>query len=111
MTNFYCDILGGHIEKTQNKLTQIRIGDHLIDILELEKINPDNPNNKNGKNLEHFCLRITPFDIDNLKPYFASHEIQINKFGTRYGSQGMGLSFYILDPEGNEVELTELQSS
>lgn len=102
MIEFYCDILGCHIERKQQRLTQIRAGVNLIDLVEV-----DNPIDKNNQNLEHFCLCIRPFEFESLKSYFTQHNIQINRYGERYGAKGLGYSFYIKDPEGNEIELRE----
>ena len=106
MLNFYCSILGCAIEKQQLEinLTQIRIGENLIDLVEVGE-----PLIKEGKNLEHFCLRINPFDYESLKNHFEKHDVPLHRYGERYGAQGYGWSFYIFDPEGNEVELTGLK--
>lgn len=102
MLTFYCNILGCKIEKEQPDfgLTQLRVGDNIIDLLQAEKT--DEPN---ARNLEHFCLRITPFDYEKLKEYFDNNGIEIKRYGNRYGAQGYGWSFYITDPEGNIIEL------
>ena len=107
MVRFYCDILGGRVEKTQPDfgLTQIRVGDNLIDLLAVE-----GPIQAEGQNLAHFCLRIQPFDIAVLSDYFAQHDIDIQRFASRYGAQGQGDSFYLHDPQGNEIELCEARS-
>ena len=106
MLQFYCDILGSAIEKQQPEinLTQVRIGENLIDLVEVNK-----PIAKQDRNLEHFCLRINPFDYESLKNHFQAHDVAVHRYGERYGAQGYGWSFYIFDPEGNEVELTELK--
>lgn len=102
MLHFYCDILGCQIEQKQPEisLTQLRAGEHIIDIVEVKE-------KALGQNLEHFCLRIQPFHYEKLKPYFESHNITLLRYGERYGSQGLGPSFYLNDPEGNMLELTE----
>jgi hypothetical protein len=35
----------------------------------------------------------------------AAHDIAITDSGQRYGAEGDGPSIYILDPDGNSVEL------
>ena len=102
---FYCDLLHCVIENQQPEigLTQLRAGDNLIDLVSI-----DGEQTK-GKNLEHFCLRVTPFDYNALEKYFRQNKIEPKRFGKRYGAQGIGYSFYISDPEGNEVELCELK--
>lgn len=103
LVQFYCAILGCQIEKNQSeiKLVQLRAGDNLIDILEVTS-----DINFTQRNLEHFCLRITPFHYETLKKYFEDNNISVRHFGHRNSAKGMGWSFYITDPDGNEVELT-----
>ena len=56
--------------------------------------------------LDHFCLRIEPFDQDDLMEYFQTiHGIEIMSTGLRKGAEGIGPSLYIQDPEGNVIEL------
>jgi glyoxylase I family protein len=106
MLEFYCKVLGGVVERTLPaiSLTQIRLGDNLIDLIEVE-----HALELHHQNLDHFCLRITPFDLDPLKKYFAQHNIEITEEGMRYGAQGMGYSIYIKDPQGTGVELREIK--
>ncbi|MBY0544411.1 MAG: VOC family protein [Gammaproteobacteria bacterium] len=101
---FYRDLLNGTVENIQPqiKLTQIRAGDNLIDLLEV-----DEPIRRESRNLEHFCLRISPFNYEELKTYFENHGVTVQRYGHRHGAQGLGWSFYVSDPEGNEIELTE----
>ena len=103
--DFYCNILGCKLERRIDsvKLTQLRAGSSLIDIHHTDVENSGKPVRKN---MEHFCLRIQPFDEKFLTAYFAKHDIQIKELGKRNGAEGMGCSFYIEDPEGNEIELS-----
>lgn len=106
MLGFYCTLLGGTVERTLPaiQLTQIRLGDNLIDLVEVDKLTP-----ADNTNLDHFCLRITPFNVEPLIKYFEDHQIKVNDQGMRYGAQGMGYSIYINDPQGNGVELREIK--
>lgn len=103
MVNFYVNILGFSIEKINEDIgiTHFRMGDHLLDLLKVT----EKPSKE--KNLEHFCLRILPFDYESLKHYFQQHNIELLRYGKRYSAQGMGDSFYIKDPDGNEIEFIE----
>lgn len=56
-------------------------------------------------NLEHFCLRIEPFDEAALRRHFQAHGMAFEPAEVRYGADGFGLSVYLTDPEGNIVEL------
>lgn len=99
---FYCDILGCTVENIQDSiaLTQLRAGRNLIDIVEVDQMVQ-----RDNSNLEHFCLRLENFDYSSLQHYFLKHNIKLHRYGKRYGSQGMGYSFYICDCDGNEIEL------
>jgi catechol 2,3-dioxygenase-like lactoylglutathione lyase family enzyme len=59
-----------------------------------------------GQNLDHFCL-VT--DVEDLAPLVAELERQqvpIDSQPTdRWGAQGMAMSVYIRDPDGNRVEI------
>jgi glyoxylase I family protein len=102
MIKFYCEILNFKIERVQKEfnLTQLRVGDNLIDLVKV-KNKPD----LTQSNLEHFCLRIQPFNYEELKDYFTKQGIEVKRYGERYSALGLGWSFYINDPDGNEIEL------
>lgn len=107
---FYRDVLGCKLEKVQEEfgLWQLRAGDGLIDIVDVDgKIGRKGgaaPGSE-GRNLDHFCLRIEPWDEDALMAHLLRHGIEAEKAARRYGAEGYGLSIYIEDPEGNVVEL------
>lgn len=103
MLHFYLNILGGTIEKEQPKLRliQMRFGENLIDLVEVDE------KASAARNLDHYCLRISPFNLDTLTEYFSQHNITINDQGLRYGAEGTGYSIYINDPEDNTIELKE----
>lgn len=102
MRKFYLDVLGCELEREQPQinLVQLRAGKNIIDLVAVKEKPP-------GQNVEHFCLQIHPFNFPELEQYFAKHEIAIERYGERYGAQGLGWSFYLNDPEGNQIELTE----
>lgn len=58
-----------------------------------------------GRNMDHLCLRVDPFDVDELTRYFEALGVAPAEVRTRFGAEGDGLSFYIRDPEGNRVEI------
>jgi glyoxylase I family protein len=110
MTRFYCDVLGCRVERVREDLglTQLRAGQSLIDLLAVEGepggksgAAPD----KEGRNMDHFCLRVEPFDQSALMSHLISHGVVPEEPRTRYGADGYGPSIYIADPEGNVVEL------
>lgn len=110
MIAFYCDALGCHVERREDKigLVQLRAGSSLIDLVpvdgELGRPGGAAPGVE-GRNLDHFCLRIGPFDAGALDAHLARHGIEAGPVKTRYGAEGIGPSIYIEDPEGNGVEL------
>ena len=55
--------------------------------------------------MDHFALRIEPFDEAAIRAHLASHGIEAGKVATRYGAEGDGPSLYIDDPDGNTVEI------
>jgi catechol 2,3-dioxygenase-like lactoylglutathione lyase family enzyme len=104
---FYCDLLGCTIEREQPQLglTQLRAGNSLIDLVTLDgPLGAGEPPDA-GRNLEHFCLRIAPFDEPALVAWLTSRGVEVGESAMRYGAEGEGRSFYIEDPDGNRVEL------
>ena len=89
-------------------LTQLRAGDSLIDIVnvdgELGKAGGPSPGEK-GNNVDHFCLQIEPVGEEALKAYLQGKGIEVGDFQDRYGAQGLGRSIYLKDIAGNTVEL------
>lgn len=110
MSAFYCDVLGCTPEKTQAEigLYQLRAGRALIDLVDVDgKLGragggPPGPENLN---LDHFCLRIEPFEPEAIRAQLATHGIEMGEVVSRYGAEGDGPSIYLQDPEGNTVEL------
>ena len=110
MVRFYVDVLGCVVEKEQPAfgLTQLRAGSALIDLVSLDgplgRAGGAGPGAE-GRNLDHFCLRIDPFDIHSLRSHFDIHRVDIGHVEQRYGAEGQGPSVYLKDPNGNTVEL------
>ncbi|HWI77668.1 MAG TPA: VOC family protein [Ramlibacter sp.] len=110
MLAFYRDALGCPVEKRQDDigLIQLRAGRSLIDLVplggKLGKAGGAAPG-KEGRNLDHFCLRVDPFDEAAIRAQLAAHGIEGGAVESRYGAQGTGPSLYLNDPEGNVVEL------
>jgi len=110
MLHFYCGMLGCTIERRQDDLglVQLRAGNALIDLIPVEstlgQAGGAAPGNE-GHNLDHFCLRITPFDEAQVRHHLAEYGIETGTVESRYGAEGNGPSLYITDPEGTVVEL------
>ena len=110
MRRFYTDVLGCTLERTQEELGlyQVRAGASLIDLVTIDgklgRAGGAAPGSE-GRNLDHFCLRIEPFDADGLRTWLTGRGVHVGEIGQRYGAEGEGPSLYLSDPEGNVVEL------
>lgn len=110
MERFYVDTLGCTVELRQDAvgLVQLRAGRSLIDLVpvdgKLGRMGGAAPGVE-GRNMDHFCLRVEPFDADEIRAHLAAHGVQAGKPESRYGAEGEGPSIYLSDPEGNVVEL------
>ncbi|HVE04736.1 MAG TPA: VOC family protein [Rhizomicrobium sp.] len=108
--HFYCDVLGCSVDKRQEGigLIQVRAGTSLIDLVPLDgtlgKRGGAGPGQE-GRNLDHFAIRIAPFDEAKIRAHLSAHGIEIVESGQRYGAEGNGPSAYVVDPDGNTVEL------
>lgn len=107
---FYCGVLGCTFEKWQEAfgLLQLRAGSALIDLIACD--GPlgragGAPAGAEGRNVDHFCLRIEPFEAKMLRAHLAAHGIAAGDVVERYGAEGSGPSLYVTDPDGNVVEL------
>lgn len=110
MMRFYTDVLGCSVEKIREDLGlyQLRAGSALIDLVVV-----DGPLGRQGgaapgkdaRNLDHFCLRIEPFDAVAIIAHLREHGAKPGPVESRYGAEGQGPSIYVSDPEGNIVEL------
>ena len=107
---FYTQVLDGRVERRSDALglVQVRLGRSLVDLIPV-----DGPLGKLGgaaagesaRNVDHFCLRIEPFDADELRAHLEAHGVAGSEIGSRYGADGHGPSIYVKDPDGNTVEL------
>ena len=106
LERFYLDVLGCAFEKRQGKLTQLRAGQALIDIVPADELGPARgTSSTGGANLDHLCLRVEPFDAAAIAKHFAAHGVKCGEETSRYGAEGQGPSVYLTDPEGNSIEL------
>ncbi len=99
---FYCEVLGCTEERRLDSigLVQLRAGASLIDLVPAEGA-PEVA----GGNMDHFCLRIEPFDEAAIRSHLAAHGVEAGAVASRYGAEGHGPSLYLQDPDGNTVEL------
>lgn len=114
---FYRDILGCTIDKVQEQfgLWQVRAGASLIDLVALDgplgRMGGAGPGDE-GRNMDHFAIQVAPWDgqetdkfLDAIRAHLQAHAVAIVASGRRYGAEGSGPSIYVLDPDGNTVEL------
>jgi catechol 2,3-dioxygenase-like lactoylglutathione lyase family enzyme len=110
MIGFYTEVIGCALDwdRPELGLTHLRAGRDLIDLVTLDgplgARGGDGPGAE-GRNLDHFCLRVAPFDEPAIRAHLAAHGVEVVEAGSRYGAAGDGPSLYVLDPEGNIVEL------
>ena len=110
MLAFYCGVLGCTVERRQDDigLVQLRAGCSLIDLVpvqgQLGRAGGAAPGSQ-GRNLDHFCLRLDPFDAEAIRNHLQAAAVSAGAVEQRFGARGLGPSIYISDPEGNTVEL------
>ena len=107
---FYCGVLGCRIDNRQDKigLVQLRAGGSLIDLVPLDgklgRMGGAGPG-REGRNMDHFCLRIAPFDGEAILAWLRANGLDPGTVESRYGAEGEGPSIYVTDPDGTMVEL------
>ncbi len=87
---------------------QLRAGSSLIDLVPVDgKLGRMGgaPPGVEGRNMDHFCLRVEPFDDAAIRAHLQAHGVAAGQVESRYGAEGEGPSIYLTDPEGNVVEL------
>lgn len=110
MTRFYTEVLGCTVERRQDAigLIQLRAGEQLIDLVPVQgrlgRMGGAAPGAE-GRNMDHLCLRVVDFDLDQVRAHLLAHGVTPGESGERYGSTGEAMSLYLADPEGNHLEL------
>ena len=111
MLDFYCGVLGMREERRLDELglIQLRAGRSLIDLVpvdgQLGRAGGTPPVAQGGRNLDHFCLRLDPFDETEIRAALRAAGMEAGETQSRYGAEGDGPSIYVRDPDGNVVEL------
>lgn len=108
---FYGDVLGCHVVKQRDDLglVHLRAGTSMIDLISvsgrLGRSGGAAPGAE-GRNVDHLCLRIEPFQEQDIIRHLALHDVQpIGPAKNNFGADGGGLSLYFFDPDGNLLEL------
>ncbi|MGE0483738.1 MAG: VOC family protein [Gammaproteobacteria bacterium] len=105
---FYCEVLGATVERELGiGLVQLRAGDILIDLVPVDSElgRQGGPPPGPGRNLDHFCLRVEPFDEAAVRAHLERIGAPHTETREVYGAEGFGPSIYVTDPEGNVMEL------
>ncbi|MNP41105.1 Virulence protein [compost metagenome] len=108
--DFYARVFGAELVKRQDQLglVHLRAGTSMIDLVDIQgEIGRQGgaAPGRERRNVDHFCLRIEPFDEAALVSHLQSFGMDIEKAASRFGAEGSGLSIYCFDPDGNRVEL------
>ncbi|PYC16985.1 VOC family protein [Pseudomonas mosselii] len=107
---FYHELLGCPVRKRRDSLGMIHLGagDGLIDLVAVDgplgRQGGEHPG-PTGHNVDHFCLRVEPFDESALSTLLRDAGVRVEAAEKRYGAEGEGISLYCYDPDGNRVEL------
>ena len=104
--DFYTRILGLTEERRIEAigLVQLRAGASMIDL-----VPADPPPTHEGRNVDHFCLGVDAEDMAAVAGWLRTEGVEVLGEPTeRYGARGTGLSLYVLDPDGNIVELKQV---
>ncbi|HKB54573.1 MAG TPA: VOC family protein [Ramlibacter sp.] len=110
MLRFYCDVLGCPVEVRRDDLglVQLRAGRSMLDLVPVDGAlgrQGGAAPGAQGRNVDHFCLRVEPFDADAIRRELRAHGFEPGPVELRNGAEGRGPSIYVEDPEGNVVEL------
>jgi catechol 2,3-dioxygenase-like lactoylglutathione lyase family enzyme len=100
---FYCGVLGCREERRVESigLIQLRAGASMIDLMDAASSPPP----AGPGNMDHFAVRVEPFDEAAIRAHLAAHGVDAGKVESRVGAEGNGPSMYVTDPDGNTVEL------
>lgn len=109
--DFYQRVLGCAVARRNEAagLVHLRAGASMIDLVAL-----DGPIGQQGgagpaaegRNVDHFCLRVEPFDEAALLAHLARHDVPCSSHAKPlFGAEGTGPAVYLRDPDGNPVEL------
>jgi glyoxylase I family protein len=109
-TAFYTEVIGCSVDNDlpQYGMRQLRAGAALIDLVDISTPEGEwaRPPVAGGRNVDHVALALGPADPEAVRGHLVEHGIEIVEEGDRIGALGDTLSFYILDPAGNQIELS-----
>ncbi len=90
-------------------LLQLRLGASMLDLVdvhgELGQTGGAAPG-RTGRNLDHFAVRVEPFDLDRILDFCRRMDITATPASQLLlGADGHGQAVFIEDPDGNRIEL------
>ena len=107
--HFYEQVIGCTVDRSlpEYGMVQLRAGASLIDLVDIGSREGEwaRPENEGGRNMDHVCIATGPCQEQAMRAHLAHHGVAIVEEGVRYGANGDGMSFYIRDPSGNQIEL------
>ena len=110
VTRFYTEVLGCSVDNDlpQYGMRQLRAGAALIDLVDISS--PEGswarPEIAGGRNVDHVALGLRPADPEAVRRHLTENGVAIVEEGDRVGALGDTLSFYVMDPSGNQIELS-----
>ena len=98
---WYCELLGlegirmDEWRRGEVLFPSVRVDEGtIIDLLQTDRT---------GRHVDHVCLVVEPVDLEAVK---GSGRFEVvDGPARRFGARGDGTSLYVLDPDGNTVEL------
>ena len=107
--HFYLAVLGCTVDRALPEfgMLQLRAGASLIDLVDIGSAEGEwgRPEVEGGRNMDHVCISTGLCEEAAMRAHLARHGVAVVEEGIRYGAKGDGMSFYIRDPSGNQIEL------
>ena len=113
LLDFYI-CLGASIERDLRDkmgMLQLRLGESMMDIVDVDGVvgkmgDPGTGPAVDGRNLDHFAVRVDPYDEAKILAFCAAHNIEAQALPIPLlGADGYGPAIYAKDPDGNRIEL------
>jgi catechol 2,3-dioxygenase-like lactoylglutathione lyase family enzyme len=106
---FYVDVLGLQPERV-DQFRRGEIGFPSVRVNESTIIDLFPAAGSGGRgaaaNLNHYCLVAEPTDLEALAAELRARGVEVTRGpASRWGARGQATSIYVLDPDGNELEL------
>ncbi|MFM6828992.1 MAG: VOC family protein [Novosphingobium sp.] len=99
---FYCEVLGCRLEWRRDELllAHLRAGEAFVDLLAGQPLATGSE-----RNMDHLCLTVNDFEIGKVRDHLLARGIEVGSAAERFGASGWGQSLYLVDPDGNGIEL------